>query len=308
MAIEIREFTTPSCDGKHTLWGKVYLPEGEPRGYVQVVHGMTEHIRRYDDFLKTLAGAGYLALGYDHLGHGYTAESQEELGFIAARDGWKYLADDVGVYAAAVRREYPLPEGKPYYLMGHSMGSFIVRVAVARGLRPEKLIIMGTGGKNAAAPIGLAVIRFVKAFRGGHAYSPFVDRLVFGGYNKRFRDEEDPRAWLTRDTAHRAKYAADPYCTFKFSLSAMDDLVTLNRRANARAWFRAVPQTMPILLVAGTDDPVGNYGRGVKAVARKLERTGHRVTLRLYEDARHEILNDSCADEVKADILAFLEA
>ena len=187
--------------------------------------------------------------------------------------------------------------------MGHSMGSFIVRVAVARGLRPDKLIVMGTGGPHPASGIGLAVIKTVRAFRGGKVYSPFVDRLTFGSYNKRFAADGDPRAWLTRDAAHRAKYAADPYCTFHFSLSAMQDLVTLNRRANDRAWFRAIPQDLPILLVSGSDDS------GVTKVYRKLRRTGHEnVRLTLYPGGRHEILNDACADEVVADITAFLDA
>ena len=308
MPITILEKKVPSSDGIHELWGKVYLPENPPRGYVHVVHGMTEHIRRYDDILRAFAEAGYLAFGYDHLGHGYTARNEQELGFIAKKGGWESLVSDVGVYAAAVREEYPLPENAPYILMGHSMGSFIVRMAVARGLRPAKLIIMGTGGKNPAAPIGLAVIRCLKLFRGARAYSPMVDKLAFGSYNKHFRGEGDPRSWLTRDEAHRAKYASDPYCTFHFSLSAMDDLVTLNKRANARAWFRAIPCDLPILLVSGDEDPVGAYGRGVREVARRLEKTGHTVTLRLYPGARHEILNDTCADEVKADIFAFLNA
>ena len=266
MEITVKEFRVPSSDGVHTLWGQVYLPEGEARGYLHVVHGMTEHIRRYDAFMRHFAGEGYLVFGYDHLGHGYTATDENELGYIAEKDGWQRLADDVGVYASAVKAAFPLPAGRPYYLMGHSMGSFIVRVAVARGLRPEKLIVMGTGGANPASGVGLALIKTVRAFRGGKAYSPFVDRLAFGSYNKRFAAEGDPRSWLTRDTAHRAKYAADPYCTFHFSLSAMQDLVTLNRRANSGAWFRAVPQDLPILLVSGSDDPVGTYGKGVPKV------------------------------------------
>lgn len=308
MAITVKEYKVPSSDGIHTLWGQVYLPEGEPVGYLHVVHGMTEHIRRYDPFMRHFAERGFLVFGYDHLGHGYTAAGEEELGYIADKDGWERLADDVGVYAASVKAAYPL-EGKPYVLMGHSMGSFIVRVAVARGLRPDKLIVMGTGGPHPASGIGLAVIKTVRAFRGGKVYSPFVDRLTFGSYNKRFAADGDPRAWLTRDAAHRAKYAADPYCTFHFSLSAMQDLVTLNRRANNRAWFRAIPQDLPILLVSGSDDPVGSYGSGVAKVYRKLRRTGHEnVRLTLYPGGRHEILNDACADEVVADITAFLDA
>lgn len=309
MGITVKEFKVPSSDGVHTLWGQIYLPGGEARGYLHVVHGMTEHIRRYEPLMRHFAELGYLVFGYDHLGHGYTAKDMNELGYIAERDGWQRLADDVGVFAAAVRTAYPLGAGKPYYLMGHSMGSFIVRVAVARGLRPDKLIVMGTGGPHPASGVGLALIKTVKAFRGGKTYSPFVDRLTFGSYNKRFSADGDPRAWLTRDAAHRAKYAADPYCTFHFSLSAMQDLVTLNRRANSGEWFRSMPKALPILLVSGSDDPVGSYGRGVTKVYEKLRKTGHEnVRLTLYPGGRHEILNDACAGEVVSDITSFLDA
>ena len=307
MEITVKELKVPSSDGIHTLWGQIYLPEGEARGYLHVVHGMTEHIRRYDAFMRHFAKAGYIVFGYDHLGHGYTAKDESELGYIADRDGWERLTDDVGIFAAAAREAYPL-EGKPYCLMGHSMGSFIVRVAVARGLRPDQLIIMGTGGANPASGVGIALIRVMRAFRGGRTYSPFIDRMAFGTYNKRFTADNDPRAWLTRDAAHRAKYAADPYCTFHFSLSAMQDLITLNRRANSRQWFHSIQPSLPILLVSGEEDPVGDYGKGVTRVYENLRRSGHTdVRLVLYPGARHEILNDACSAEVLSDIAAFLD-
>ena len=145
MAITVKEYKVPSSDGIHTLWGQVYLPEGEPVGYLHVVHGMTEHIRRYDPFMRHFAERGFLVFGYDHLGHGYTAAGEEELGYIADKDGWQRLADDVGVYAASVKAAYPL-EGKPYYLMGHSMGSFYARQYLCEwGSELDGAILMGTG-------------------------------------------------------------------------------------------------------------------------------------------------------------------
>ena len=301
MAITVLEKRVPSADGIHELAGRVYLP-GKPVGIFQVVHGMTEHVARYDGFMRRMAEAGWICFGYDHLGHGRTAKNDGELGYLADRDGWKLLVRDVGVFAAAVRGEYG--EGLPYVLLGHSMGSFVVRQAVVSGLKPDRLIVMGTGGPNPAAGAGLAVIRIVKAFRGGHHVSKTVDKLAFGSYNKRF-EADGKYGWLTKVPAVREAYAADKFCTFPFTVSAMGDLVRLNAEVNKKRWFEAVDKSLPVLLVSGTDDPVGDYGRGVAAVYSGLTAAGADVRMKLYPGCRHEILNETCRDEVIADLLAF---
>ncbi|MBR6782495.1 MAG: alpha/beta fold hydrolase [Clostridia bacterium] len=304
--MEILKFSVPSSDGVHDLVGKVYLPDGKPKGVVHVLHGMTEHIARYDGFMKELAEAGYLACGYDHLGHGNTAADPSELGFVAEKNGWKLWVADVKVFSDAVRTAYGAD--LPYILMGHSMGSFIARLASASCVHPDALILMGTGGPNPIAGVGLALIRIVKAFKGSRHISPLLYTVAFGGYNKRFTDGDDPRAWLTKDAAARDKYAADPFCTFRFTVSAMGDLVTLTKNANRGAWFKSLPKNLPILLVSGRDDPVGDFGKGVETVSSRLQKTGHTVTCRLYDGYRHEILNDASHPTVVEDILDFLGA
>ncbi len=301
-----KQFCVPSSDGTHTLRGVVYLPEGEALRYFHIVHGMTEHIGRYDRLMSDMADLGYICFGYDNLGHGNTAENELELGYIAAHGGDDLLCRDVKAFSDAVRAEYG--EELPYYLMGHSMGSFITRMAVERYVKPEKYIIMGTGGSNPAAGAGLALIALIKLFRSDRAFSPFIDKLAFGGYNKRFGggSAEDPSPWLTNDRAVRDAYYADPFCTFKFSLSAMGDLIRLMKNANRGAWYKALPEDMPILLLSGAEDPVGNYGKGVLEVCGKLERHGIKAKAILYADARHEILNDFTYEAVKKDILEFL--
>ncbi len=294
-----------SSDGIHLLAGKVYVPDGKPVGILHVLHGMTEHIARYDLFMREMAEAGYIVCGYDHLGHGNTANAPSELGFIAHKRGYDLLLRDVKVFSDAVRTEYG--EELPYVLMGHSMGSFIARLAAEKYVKPDKLIVMGTGGPNPIAGVGLTLIRIVKAFKGSRHISPFLDKVAFGSYNKRFDDgDRDPRAWLTKDTAVRERYANDPFCTFKFTVSAMGDLVTLTKNANRGTWFKSLPKGMPILLVSGRDDPVGDFGKGVETVCSRLQRAGHTVTCRLYDGYRHEILNDACHDCVVRDILNFL--
>ncbi len=297
------ETKVPSTDGIHTLCGRVYLPATQPKGYLHVVHGMTEHIARYDAFMQAVADAGYIVFGFDNLGHGHTALDGSELGYIADRDGWLTLARDVIAFADAVKAEYG---DLPYYLLGHSMGSFIVRTVATKVRRPDKLIVMGTGGPNPAGGIGLALIRLIKAARGDKYISDFIYQMAFGSYNKRF-DGDDPYSWLTKDKAIREAYGQDPFCTFRFTVSAMGDLLHLNQYTNSAAWFKAVDPTLPMLLVSGQEDPVGNYAKGVKAVYGKLKKREANVKLYLYPNCRHEILNDSCKGQVTKDILAFLE-
>lgn len=303
MTFEIKDFNVLSSDKIHTLKGKLYIPQGEIKGLFHLVHGMTEHIGRYTHLFTALANEGYLCMAYDNLGHGYTALSDDELGFIASKNGDDFLCRDVAVFSDEVRKLYP---NKPYILMGHSMGSFIVRIAAQKYIKNlSRLIICGTAGKNPAAPIGLLIIKVLKAIKGERAYSDFIKNLAFGSYNKRF-EEKSPYAWLTKDTEIMDKYSKDKFCTFYFTLSAMGDLMKLIINCNSNGWYSGISKSLPLFLIAGNDDPVGNYAVGVKSVYDKLISTNHNAKLKLYENCRHEILNDSSKEEVIKDILEFL--
>lgn len=306
MTIEIKKLKVKSSDGIHDLAGVLCIPEGEVKGLYHIVHGMTEHIGRYDRIMRDLAEKGYLCFGYDNLGHGYTARDKSELGYIAKKKGWDLLARDVKVFSDTVRNEY----GKemPYYLMGHSMGSFIVRLSAEKYVKPDKLIIMGTGGPNPAAGAGLAVISITKLFKGDHYISTLIDKLAFGSYNNKFTEGENVKgSWLTTDMEIRKKYWADDFCTFKFTVSAMGDLIRLMKYSNRGAWFKNIPSNLPMLIVSGDEDPVGNYGKGIILVFEKLQKNGKNARHILYNGARHEILNDFTYDTVKEDILQFIE-
>lgn len=304
--VEKREFSVPSSDGIHKLSGVVYLPDGEIKGLFHVVHGMTEHMARYDRFLSDMAAEGWISFGYDHLGHGKTANDDSELGYIAKKKGWELLAKDVKVYSDAVREQFG-NENMPLCLMGHSMGSFVARLAAQRFVQAQYLIVMGTGGSNPAAGIGLALIELIKLFKGDRHISRLVENIAFGSYNKRFGGgtPEDSKLWLTNDESVRKAYYADPYCTFKFTVSAMGDLIRLIKYTNCADWYDGLSDTLPILLVSGEEDPVGNYGKGVREVEEKLRKRGKNVSCKLYNGARHEILNDFTYEAVKEDIINF---
>lgn len=305
MDIKVLEKRVLSSDGVHTLVGKVYLPDCEPKGYLHVVHGMEEHIGRYDRFMRRAAEDGYIVFGYDNLGHGLTAEPTGDFGYIAESDGWKRLAQDVEFFSSAVMSEYGT--SLDYYLMGHSMGSFIVRAASELYVKPKKLVVMGTGGPVRFSDLGLLTVKLNKLIYGDRHLSKAVFGAIFGSYNSRFRDEHDTRSWLSTDKAERDKNRDDRFCRIKFTIGAMEDLLRLQKFVNRREWFSALPQSLPILLVSGDNDPVGNYGKGVKKVFELLRRNGKNVRLKLYEGYRHEILNDFCRDEVTKDILDFLK-
>ena len=304
MEFERFEKKVPSSDGKNTLVGTVYVPKGKIKGLFHLVHGMTEYVDRYEPLMSQIAAAGFVCFGFDNLGHGRTAKDDKELGFIASKDGYKYLVDDVKAFADEVRKDCP---DLPYTLMGHSMGSFIVRLHAAKyGESVDKLIICGTAGKNPAAKMGLALCSMIKKIRGERAVSPLLEGIAFGAYNKRF-EGDSKYEWLTNDREIISKYEQDKYCTFHFTASAMHDLISLIYLCNKNECFSGIKSDMPILLIAGDMDPVGNYGKGVEEVYNNFKTSGHtNVNLKLYKDCRHEIHNDNCKEEMAEDILKFI--
>ncbi len=317
--MDILDFTVPSSDGIHTLAGHVYLPDGFPdtcpRGVFHVVHGMTEHIGRYDPFLRDICKTGWIVCGYDNLGHGHTVKDSSELGYIARKKGYELLARDVGLFSNAVQSTYNAAD-LPYILVGHSMGSFIVRFATAKGyVRPTRLVVMGTGGPNPIAGVGLGVIGAIKLLKGERHISPMIDKLAFGTYNARFggvdkhsTDPTDHYQWLNTQKEPLEVYCADPLCAYQFTASGMGDLVRLTVKVNRGKWFKSLPSGMPVLLVSGKDDPVGDYGKGISKVRDGLDRRGVPVDMHLYEGYRHEILFDLCYPDVLGDISAFINS
>lgn len=303
MKYTVTQKSIPSSDGKNTLSGIMYIPDGDIRGIFHLVHGMTEYIGRYAHLFESLASAGYLCFGFDNLGHGNTARDGD-LGFIASKDGWKHLVDDVKLFSDSVKSDYP---DLPYILMGHSMGSFITRIAVAKYPDlADKYICCGTAGSNPAAAVGLLLCNIIKAFRGERAVSPFLENMAFGAYNKRFQGDTKYE-WLTKDREIIEKYAADKFCTFHFTVSAMHDLMTLLKLCNSKNCFNNTKNNLPILLIAGDSDPVGNYGKGVKEVYDNYKSSDKSdVTMFLYENCRHEIHNDTSREQMTEDILKFI--
>ena len=305
--IEKKEFSVLSSDGVHTLVGVVYLPEGEPRGLFQVVHGMTEHMARYDKFLSDLAEEGYIAFGYDHLGHGKSVNDEGELGYFAKRGGTDFVIADLYEMNKYLHAQY---KNLPIFLLGHSMGSFIARIYAVR--HPHSiagLIIHGTAGPNPVLPLGRALAAVTSLFRGDKHRSKFIKSLATGSYNKRFPKEEGINAGLTRKTEAVKDKDNDIRGGFSFTVSGYRDLFRFLGDSNSKKWFDSYPKFLPTLIMSGEADPVGAYGKGPRYVYKKLMISGaERLELKLYEGARHELFNELNADEVFGDLLKWLEA
>ena len=317
MSVTVIPYPHPSTDGIHTLSGWVYLPDGYPqtpsKGILHVAHGMIEHISRYDGFMWEMADFGWIVCGYDHLGHGDSVNDPSERGYIAKKDGWIYLQRDMASFAEAVRTAYgQTPSGGelPYVLMGHSMGSFVARLAITKYLRPTAVILMGTGGPRHFSGLGIPLAESIKLFYGDRHYSGLIESLSIGSFNERFggsKNAPNPVAWMTDDEAVVETFLADEVCRqSRFTVSAMTDVIRLSHHCNTKKWYRRIPRDIPILMVSGGADPVGDYGKSIRLIEKRLLKAGVPVTCRLYEGMRHEILNSGCCGDVKADIKEFL--
>lgn len=295
----------PSTDGIHTVYGKIYIPIGTPKATIQIIHGVCEHIDRYEEFMTFLAKNGFVAFGHDHLGHGKTAGGIGNLGFIAEENGDKLLVEDVHAFGNELINEY---SNIPHILFGHSMGSFIARIYAEN--HPENvdlLIIAGTGGPQPLAPVGLAITDISGKLKGLEYRSEAAMKLFFTVCNQNFKDENSEHSWLSRDKEIIEEYESDDYCTFDFSVKAMNDLVMLSTECNSEEWFKNFRRDLPVLIISGELDPVGDNGKGVFEVYKKLEENGvEDISFKLYSGCRHELLNELNKDEVMEDILRWI--
>ena len=284
-------------------WKKEEL--NEYKGVVQLVHGMQEHIDRYSDFANFLAENGYIVVGHSHLGHGDSVTTKEEYGYFDEKDGWWRLVEDVHLLQNKVQKKYP---DMNYIIMGHSMGSLVVRSYLTKYKdNISKAIISGTSGQKYGLIAGQVLINIIKLAKGDHYRSQLVEKLITGSFNDNFKPNRTNADWLSRDEKQVDKYLADEKCGINFTLQAYQDLLKGTRYLSKQ---RNVNKTLnvPMLLFSGTKDPVGANGKGVIRVYRMLKKAGLEfVTLKLFEDGRHEMLNETNKEEVYQFILDWIE-
>ncbi|MCD4669397.1 MAG: lysophospholipase [Actinomycetia bacterium] len=278
------------------------------RGVVQIAHGMAEHASRYEDFAGTLAGSGYGVYANDHRGHGKTAGSPDNIGYFAPDNGWDLVVGDMHKLHSIITKDHP---GLPIYLLGHSMGSLLIRSYIIR--YEDKLsgvVLTGTSGDPGPLKyIGILIAKFEMKMKGKKAKSPMLDNLSFGSFNKAFAPNRTKFDWLSRDTSNVDKYVNDPFCGDIFSAGFFYDLLVGIKDINSFSNIENISKDLPILLLSGEDDPVGNKTRGVLQVYDLYKKAGIRdVNYKFYPGARHEILNEVNKEEVYRDIIEWLDS
>ena len=281
----------------------IWLPEGIPKGVVQLTHGMAEHILRYDGLAQALNDAGFVVVGHNHLGHGETAVTK---GFFTRKGGWDALISDMHKVRQDTQKEYP---GIPYFLLGHSMGSFLARCYLTEhslGLRGA--VLSGTGAFSPAeARIGLLLSRIMILLGRGGRPSKLIDTLAFSSNNKPFSPAKTPFDWLSRDPRQVQAYVDDPLCGFLFTARGYHDLFSGLNRLTRTQDLKTIDKNLSVLFLSGSHDPVGKNGAGMKRVADDFRAAGlSDITVKLYPDARHEVFNELNRQEVYGDLANWL--
>lgn len=297
------EFYFPSADGVNRIHAVEWVPENEVKAVLQISHGMVEYIERYAPFAEYLNGFGIYVTGNDHLGHGKTAADSEHFGYFGHPDGLSFVLSDIHTLRTLTEEKYP---NVPYFLMGHSMGSFLVRNYISRhGEGLCGTVIMGTGSQpNIALDFGMALCKLLACFKGWTARVKAVNDLVFA-QNKRFEKADGQGNWLSRNQENVDNYAKDPFCSFIFTLDGFYHLFSCIKYIQKKSSIEKTADC-PLLLVSGADDPVGNCGKGVKKAYDRYIAAGKKAEMKLYADDRHEILNELDRDTVYADIKNWL--
>lgn len=283
------------------------LPDGAPRACVLIVHGMAEHKGRYASFAQFLASHGFAVYTYDQRGCGKTRIDTLPWGFMDFQNGWERLLDDCQQLIGFIEAEQ---EGVPLVLLGHSMGSLVARVTAARkGRHLAGLVLSGTSAPpGLKGAFGAYLAGLVHWFTDKKQPSPFLDRLLFKDYNQRIEAPRTRFDWLSRDESVVDAYLQDEACGFVCPASFYLELIKGARQAWRPRTFERTDPALPILLLSGEEDPVGDYGTGVRLAARRYRDAGVRhVHLALYEGGRHEMLNEWNRREVYQDVLAFLD-
>ncbi|MDO6461739.1 alpha/beta fold hydrolase [Granulosicoccaceae sp. 1_MG-2023] len=293
------DFTILTADGQN-LPVSVFPAEGAADApVIQILHGMAEHAGRYQAFAAQLQRAGYTVWLHNHRGHADRLPAGH-----LARGEWALLLDDIA------RIQDTLPDGRRLILFGHSMGSFIARdFLCSYPQRADALILSGTGSAGALRlRAGRAMVAAVAALSGADKPSRFLSVLGFGSFNKRIADARTPADWLSRDPAAVQAYLSDPLCGRDCTPSFWYELTSALIRIHSKQAYRALPPSLPVYLFSGAEDPVGNYGKGVRQVRDALLEGGVRdVQMRLYGGGRHEMLQETNTEEVVRDLLEWLQ-
>ena len=302
------EFTFLGSNGKTNIHAVKWMPENS--GYhaiLQITHGMVEFIERYEPFAEFLTQHGYMVVGHDHLGHGDSIRDVSDFGYFREENPSDGLIKDMHKLRTIIQDENP---DVPYFMLGHSMGSFLVRryLSIYKD-GPDGFILMGTGAPAEPMVASGKILASIMAKVKGERYrSKLLYEMSLGSYNRKFKPTKTPQDWLTRDESWAQSFGQDELCQFIFTATAYREffrVILLDSKAEKRGNIRT---DAPIMIVSGDKDPVGDDAKGVRIVYDRYSDAGAaELTLGLYEGARHEILHETNREEVFGDILEWME-
>lgn len=285
-----------------------WVPENiKVKGIVQISHGMAETAHRYERFARSLTNRGYIVYANDHRGHGKTAGTIENLGYLADEDGFNWLVRDLYSLTNIIKKENP---SLPIFLFGHSMGSFAAqKYIMLHGSELKGVILSGSNGKQGIVlNIGAAFAKREIKKHGRKSQSPKLNKLIFGAFNKAFNPSRTEFDWLSRDNEEVDKYINNPYCGTIFTTGFFYDFLTGLKDIEDKKNFNLIPKDLPIYIFSGDKDPVGKFGKGVRNLFNRYKSIGVKdINYKLYKDGRHEMLNEINRDEVTSDILQWLD-
>lgn len=306
--VSLKHFTFPSVVKDVEVMGYLWEPETRPpKALICISHGMTESMIRYDSFATTMAGRGYVVCGKDHLGHGKTAQSPQELGYFGPLSAHNLQNQDFHTLVEHMHERYP---GIPLFLMGHSMGSFLTRQYIVDYPQGFDGVILSGPGDMAPLVVsfGRALVDILTLVHGKTYRSHFVQNLMFGRYNSHIKPCRTNFDWLTRDDAVVDEYVRCKENGFVFTLNGFAHLLANIAWVSQKDAFTNAPQNIPILLIGGSEDPVGEWGKALPRLQKKYRLAGVKdVEMHLFEGDRHEVINELNRDVVIDDILAWLE-
>ena len=299
------EFWFDSC-GAGKIHCCKWIPEGCPKGVVQIVHGIAEFVERYDEFAVWLTSKGYAVVAEDHMGHGQSINGDGIQGYF--HGGWFSAVEDTYHLLQETRKEYP---DIPYILFGHSMGSFMARTILCR--YPDSgisgAVICGTAWQPTfALPAVIKMMEMSCRKIGETVPSPNLQNLIFGSYNSKIEHPRTPYDWLSRDKKIVDAYISHPLCGFTVCCGLLRDMMQGIYYIQKPEHLEKMQKDLPVCFIAGGDDPVGSYGKGVHQAADAFQKAGMKdVSIRIYPLCRHEILNEINKEAVFEDVTQWME-
>ena len=289
------------------LYAFIKEPTSRPVGHIHLLHGMAEHIGRYEFAINFFCEQGFVVSGHDHRGHGKTAALNGVKGYFAESDGFNRVVQDTHEVISKIKTIHPALK---FILVGHSMGSFIARRYIQLyGDRLDFVILSGTGDDSGIARYGgLAIAHLAGKKQGYRKRNKLVNSLVFGSFNKKIDDPQTEFDWLSKNEHHVSEYLHDENCGFIPTTQFFIDLFTGLGLIHRKLEIDKIPKSLPILLFSGVDDPVGNYGKAVWKVARQYNDAQiNEVIVLLFEEGRHELLNDPSQVHVLEAVLEWIQ-